>query len=755
MPDILFFPYFGPNRHSDKRVVECRLDFSRDKESEFPRQVSDIQQLLIQNGILDSEEEFPQQETDKSRIDWYSSLFVRTALILQQKNSHQVDFFSISSELPKKRSIALVEYEDSETVLAAIQLAVEIFSGKSTSLNASYQRFSEFARERVLSAETKAIIRNARRRNIPLLQLDQAPLTGCINTGFRIRRNGLLCLGQGANSQILDGTFCVSRSDDYLKALLRNPDQRMALLKQLGIPVIRENIDDGPLLHLLVINGKITAISQTPGKTCQEVNTVDQSLNQQALSIGEKIGFTPIVVTYRVSDFTRPLKPSTDGVIGFELAPDLNKLLGTCSRANELLIAATGNLVEWLFPESASARIPVVAVTGTNGKTTTSRMVCHIFNHKGYKTGLVCTDGIFLDQKQVSNVDSSTFRGHARVLMNTLVNAAVLETHHRGIAVHGFAFQTCDVGICLNVTEEHLAEGEIESLEEMTGIKRALVERAAGVAILFADDANCVSMIEHMNSDRICLVSLHSNVKKLSVLGGDRAVSFCVLEAREGQQWIVLYHEKKRLPVMPVNDIPATFDGTARFNVSNAMHAIAASYYSGIDIRSIRFALSIFSAGQQFTPGRMNVFDRLPFNVIMDFAHNPDGFRKICEFADLQQVDGRKIIAFAGMAKRTDDINTKIAKTVAGRFDYYFCKDYEPSQPPKPKLVAPFMQKVLLEEGVPREATSVLTYGKDVIFKILDSCEPGDLLFLLAGHAEIKKVPAYIRAYTEQCVRTR
>jgi cyanophycin synthetase len=222
-----------------------------------------------------------------------------------------------------------------------------------------------------------------------------------------------------------------------------------------------------------------------------------------------------------------------------------------------------------------------------------------------------------------------------------------------------------------------------------------------------------------------------------------------VLESIADESWIVLYDGGQRLPVLPVSGIPATFNGVAVVNVSNSMHAIAASYFAGIDLGLIKSALSVFKAGQELTPGRFNVFDDLPFRIIMDFAHNPDGVQKICEFADRQSVKGRKVIAFAGLSKRSDDLNKKIAQAVAGHFDFYFCKDYEPSEPPKRRFTGPFMQKILIEAGVPESATTVVTFGRDVIFRIFDSCEPGDMLLLLAGHSETPKIPGYIREYRE------
>lgn len=749
MPEILFFPYFGPNRHTDCRVVEFRLDFNGDKETDPEIQPAETRRLLLEAGILGDGERFPRQAPAGDRFERYSSLLVQTALLFQIKTNHRVEFSSVSCDPQTKRCVALMEHEDAQVGMAAAKLAAHVMSEGPGGLREAWWQFSRFALGRVLPFETEAIIDGARRRNIPFFQLEREPLAGRINTGARVRPNGLLMLGHGVNQHILDGTFCIDWAGDHLKAMLRNPGQRVALMEQLGIPVSRRDTGgDTRLYRVLVVNRNTTALIKQASGVNRVVDGLHESLARQAVAISERLGLAPIVLTLQTPDVTQPLGEVGGAATDFELAPDLYQLLGSCEDGEALLASAADDLLDWLFPGHASARIPMVAVTGTNGKTTTVRMLRQVFQQGGYKPGMVCTDGIFLDQKKVFDDDNSTFMGHARVLTSRQVDAAVLETHHRGIAVHGFAFQHCDVAVCLNVTEEHLAEGEIETLEEMVGIKRALVERASHVAILFADDANCLGMIPFMRSERICLVSMQRGVEELAEASGGQADCFCVLESVAGKEWIVLYDAARRLPVMPVMEIPATFDGTARMNVSNAMHAIAAGFFSRLSIDRIRLALSAFTAGTELTPGRLNVFDDLPFRVITDFAHNPDGVEKICEFTDLQEVTGRKKVAFAGLRKRPDDLNRKIAQAIAGHFDFYFCKDYEPSDGSSNlRYTGPFMQQVLIEEGVAREATTVLTWGRDVIFRIFDSCKPGDLLLLLVGHAEKGKIAGFIEEY--------
>jgi cyanophycin synthetase len=204
---------------------------------------------------------------------------------------------------------------------------------------------------------------------------------------------------------------------------------------------------------------------------------------------------------------------------------------------------------------------------------------------------------------------------------------------------------------------------------------------------------------------------------------------------------------------MPTTGIPITFKGQARFNVSNAQHAIAACYLTGIDLEVIRAAMGTFHAGYDSTPGRMNIFDELPFRVIMDFAHNPAGYSKLCEFVDQQIVPGRKVVAFGGTGTRPDETLKKMAASLAGHFDFYFCrehvrrgKDGEKRRRP----VAHIMHQGLLEAGISDEQITVLTKGKDVVFEIFDACAPGDLLVMLTSYVEMHLLPGYISEYADR-----
>lgn len=439
-----------------------------------------------------------------------------------------------------------------------------------------------------------------------------------------------------------------------------------------------------------------------------------------------------------------------DGTYCIDRAEDFAPLFAT--EGNQATVGAdletaADTLLGQLFPSDKSVNMPIIAITGTNGKTTTTRMIGHIMSATKRKTGMVCTDGVFLNDRMLLKGDQSARIGHMKVLCSKEVDFAILETHHKGMLHEGFAFNWCDIAVCLNVTEDHLGDGSIKTVEDMAEIKSSLPERARESVVLNADNSYCLAMLDKVTAKNKCLVSMQSSRDQLIGGPGNVVSSCCVLEMVGGLQCVVIYDGELRIPVMPVNSIPATIDGAARFNVSNAMHAIVASYLSGVDIEVTKTAMSSFRSSYEQTPGRLNVFDDLPFRIIMDFAHNPDGMRSICEFVDQLEVSGRKRVAFAATINRTDETIRQMARAIAGHFDFYFCKEHLRVDGKQPRTVAHLLQQGLIESGIAESQIAVTYHGKEVVFEIFDACKPGDLLVMLLGHVEKHQVPDYIREY--------
>jgi cyanophycin synthetase len=273
----------------------------------------------------------------------------------------------------------------------------------------------------------------------------------------------------------------------------------------------------------------------------------------------------------------------------------------------------------------------------------------------------------------------------------------------------------------------------------MAELKRALPERARCAAVLNADDAHCRDMIDAMTANTLGLVSMQSDAAELNVLGAGRKTCLCVLEKVNGTEWLVLHDAGQRMALLPVDQVPATFEGTARFNVSNAMHAALAAYLAGICPDTIVAALGGFAAGHDTTPGRLNVCDSLPFKVVMDYAHNIDGYRQILNFIDHQAGNGRKILMLGALGDRLDEDIRAAVGVLAGRFDHYVCRNYHIFRGRPSDELPAFIKEILISQGVPEAAISTVLEPDQAIPHTLSVARPGDFVLLLVDNAEIAK----------------
>jgi cyanophycin synthetase len=289
-------------------------------------------------------------------------------------------------------------------------------------------------------------------------------------------------------------------------------------------------------------------------------------------------------------------------------------------------------VLEMLFPRGRPTRVPILAITGTNGKSTTARMLKHILRFTGCSVGLTSTSGVYVDDILIAPGDATGPRSARMVLRDPTVEVAVMETARGGMLREGLAFERCDVGAVLNIGADHLGLKGIETIQDLANLKSLVVETVAshGTSVLNADDPLTRKMARRAGG-RVAWFSLHGGAEMPEWLcdhidGGGMAV---VREPGEDGGTIVLHRGDRREVVMQAGAIPATLHGLATFNVANACAAVAMAVAHGARLLTIRSALATFQSTFEQNPGRLNVHDAHGFRVIMDYAHNADGLRAL------------------------------------------------------------------------------------------------------------------------------
>jgi cyanophycin synthetase len=392
---------------------------------------------------------------------------------------------------------------------------------------------------------------------------------------------------------------------------------------------------------------------------------------------------------------------------------------------------AAGPVIDMLFPAGAASRVPIACVTGTNGKTTTARMLAHITKMAGFTPGLTTTDGVYIDGQRTVEGDMTGPVATRMVLADPKIDMAVLEVARGGLLRAGMGVPFVNVGAVLNVQSDHLGMKGINTLEELSEVKRIVVEVARDCAVLNADDDNVIRMSAHTDAKHLCYVTINPQhaVVREHIRAGGRA---CALEAGVNGQMITLYDKGRHIPLMWTHLIPATLEGRAMHNVQNAMFAAAMAFSLDIKLDAIRQGLRTFDSTFFQAPGRMNVYDEHPFKVIFDYAHNAHAVGVMADLAQRLDVRGRRIVVVAGPGDRRDADIRDIALAVAGRFDHYICRRDDGLRGRAPDEVPQMIAAVLREKGVPDSAITLIPDEQEAIAAALRMGQAGDLVLIFA-----------------------
>jgi cyanophycin synthetase len=322
-------------------------------------------------------------------------------------------------------------------------------------------------------------------------------------------------------------------------------------------------------------------------------------------------------------------------------------------------------VVDMLFPRGSSGRVPIIAITGTNGKTTTTRLAAHIAKQAGKKVGYTTSDGVYIQNQLMMKGDCTGPVSAQFVLKDPTVDFAVLECARGGILKSGLAFQHCEVAIVTNVAADHIGLGGINSVEQMAKVKAVVPETVFphGYAILNADDDLVYKMREGLTC-KVALFSMDENNPRIKTHCDEGGLA-TVFE----NGFVSILKGNWKIRVMHVKDIPLTYEGKATHNINNCLPAVLATYlYRDITIDDIRSALASFIPSPTQTPGRLNFFNFKKFTFLADFAHNPHGLKLLGEF--VKSLDYPvKIGVISGTGDRRDEDIRELGEISAAYFD--------------------------------------------------------------------------------------
>ena len=388
-----------------------------------------------------------------------------------------------------------------------------------------------------------------------------------------------------------------------------------------------------------------------------------------------------------------------------------------------------GAVMDMLFPPNSPCRIPIAAVTGTNGKTTTARMLAHIQKLAGHHVGLTSTDGVYIDGQRTVPGDMTGPLATRMVLSDPFVDVAVLEIARGGLLRAGMGVRHCDVGAVLNVKADHLGLRGIGTLAQLAEVKRIVVEVARDTAILNADDPLCLKMADYTQAKHLCYVTMdpaHELVRE-HIQAGGRGM---VLESGIKGQMITLYDHGAHIPLLWTHLIPATLEGRATHNVQNAMFAAALAFSMGLKLEDIRHGLRTFDTTFFQAPGRMNIYDEHPFKVILDYGHNPAAVEAMVKLVDRLDVAGRRLCILAAPGDRRDQDIAEISRIAAGHFDLYLCRRDDQLRGRGPEEVPKLLRDALLANAVSPDQILVVPDEQAAVDTALREAEPGDLVLI-------------------------
>ncbi|MDQ3284044.1 MAG: cyanophycin synthetase, partial [Acidobacteriota bacterium] len=474
---------------------------------------------------------------------------------------------------------------------------------------------------------------------------------------------------------------------------------------------------------------KTTANLSTGGTSIDVTDRVHPANIEMAERIAGLVDLDIAGIDVVAPDLETPVRENGGGIVEVNAAPGFRMHTHPTEGKPRPVGEA---VVDMLFPPGCESRIPIITITGTNGKTTTARLCAHIAKMAGKSVGLTTSDGIYIGNMLVQKGDTTGPNSAQVVLRDPFVNFAVLETARGGILRAGVAYDWSNAAVVTNIAEDHLGLRDIHTLEDLARVKAVTVERVKpeGYAILNAEDGMTPVIREHADC-KLAFFSLDPNNATFR-----KHVEGNGLGATVENGWLMLYENGMRIPLTEERSVPISFGGKARFNIANALAAVIATFATNIAVSDIVSGLQSFFQSATTTPGRLNIIDFDGFRVMIDYAHNPHGLSAMSQLADAMRRN--RLICVLGLPgdRRDDDIRAA-ARIVGEHFDRVIVRDDFDLRGRKPGEVAGIIREGLIEGGL-RDAQIVdRPVEEEAIAYAVSEAQPGDFIVYIADKPEI------------------
>src|SRR5690554_1497167 len=458
------------------------------------------------------------------------------------------------------------------------------------------------------------------------------------------------------------------------------------------------------------------------GGTSEDVTDIVHPANVfMAERISKIIDLDICGIDVMTTDISKPLEETGGAVLEVNAGPGFRMHLAP-SEGLPRNVAA--DVIDMLFPPGSSSRIPIVAVAGTNGKTTTTRLIAHMAKMKGFKVGYTTSDGVYIQNRMLMKGDCTGPASSEFVLKDPTVNFAVLECARGGLLRAGLGFKKCNIGIVTNVAADHLGLKGIHTIQQLAKVKGVIPETVHkdGYAILNADD----ELVYAMRKNVACNVALFSmdennpHIRAMCKVGGISAVY--------ENGYITICRGDWKLRVIKAVNVPLTFGGKATFMIQNVLPAVLTAYLKGFSIEDIKVSLETFIPSPGQTPGRLNLFNFENFQVLLDYAHNPAGLRALQDM--IQKMDAtEKIGIIAGVGDRREEDTKELGAVAAEMFDEIIIRQDKHLRGRTENEIIQMLDEGIKKAGLNKK-TTIIPSEKEAITHAIKNAKKGALIVI-------------------------